>query len=187
MATLIAITLPSGWTELVSEPMADNTRVGRPGRWQFISNDDYLTWKLTANYLRSEYEAATGLRIDALHNFFLRANAAAFLVSDVQDNTAATRDGAGLILQVGANWRLMKRYGASGYVHPITRPGNDVVVSAGTLDFNTGIVTGISSAGTWTGSFKRPCVFAENGLKLQMTPNGIVTAVAVALEEQLEI
>lgn len=187
MATLIEISLPPDWTELTAEPWFDITRVGREGRWTFISNDDYAVWKYSVNYLRSDYETSATKRIDTLHNFFLRARAAAFLVDDPTDNTDATRDGAGLIVQVNGVWRLVKRYGANGYQHPVTRPNDDVVVSAGTLDFDTGIVTGISSAGTWTGGFKRPCVFQENGLKLQISPNGVVAAVNVALEEQLEI
>jgi len=187
MATLLEISLPEGWTELTSEPSRNLTRVGRSGRWTFIDNDDYAIWKFGVNYLRSDYETGAALRIDTLHNFFLRAVANAFLVSDPADNTAAKRDGAGLIVQVNGTWRLVKRYGASGYQHPITRPDVDVVLSAGTLDFDTGIVSGISSPGTWTGSFFRPCVFQENGLKLQISPNGTVAAVNVALEEQLEI
>jgi hypothetical protein len=187
MATLLEISLPDGWTELTAEPGFNITRVGRPGRWNFIVNDDYAYWKFGVNYLRSDYETAAAKRIDVLHNFFLRAAANAFLVSDPADHTDSDRDGNGLIVQVNGVWRLVKEYGSSGYRHPITRPDDDVVVSAGTLNFDTGVVSGISSPGTWTGSYFRPCVFQENGLKLQISPNGVVAAVNVALEEQLEI
>jgi len=191
MASFLNALLPSGYRGLTILPTANNTREGRPGRWTFIANDDFKTWKYEALYRRSWMEAEgvvdDSIRFNEVLNFFLRADAYCFLVDDPLDNTAAMGRGTGIIKQYGGAYRLFKRYGIDGYEHPITRPRNDVTVSAGTLDFNTGVVTGINAPGTWTGTFLKPCVFMQNGLRMEIGENGVCDVAAIALEQQLEL
>lgn len=186
MASFLNTLLPLGWTRISGGPKFNNTRVGRPGRWQVEQNDPYAIWEFQVSYLRSDYETAPELTIDNLYSFWLNSGAAyCFKVDDLMDNTVSANVGSGVIAQVNGVWRLMKQYD-SGYLHPITRPKSDVVVNAGTLDFNTGIVSGISAAGSWTGGFYRPMIFLEDSLKYDFAPNGEQN-LTLALQEQLEI
>jgi len=131
---------------------------------------------------------AEGISFDDLYSFFLVSKGCGFLVTDPIDNADSDKNGSGMILELNGTWRLFKRYTNQGltYDHPITRP-NDVTVNAGTLDPATGIVTGITEAGTWTGTFYRPMIFQENGLQFEFTPDGIIDALDLRLEEQLEV
>lgn len=186
MATLVEVALPSGWVAMEPEWDLDRTYVGRDGNYTIIKNCDYFAVKTTISYRRSEYETATDLRFDEVANFFRRLVGNAFLLTDPDDSTHNAQAGEGLILQVGGVWRLMKRYGgSSGYVHPITRP-NSVVLSAGTLG-PLGVVTGISSEGSWAGTYYRPTIFLPGGLKWTRRPDGIIEAMSVMVQEQLEI
>lgn len=186
MAELVEVALPAGWVSMEPEWDLPRSFIGRDGRWQIVTNDDYFHANMTIAYRRSEYETATGLRFDEVANFFRRLAGNAFLVTDPDDSTHSAQNGEGLIQQVNGTWRLTKRYGgASGYVHPITRP-NSVVLSAGTLGA-LGTVSGVSSAGTWTGTFHRPMIFLPGGLKWTRRPDGVIEAVSVQLQEQLEI
>ncbi len=171
--------------------MFDTTKIGRRGRWDFQVNDDYAVWQAGVSYLRSQYETADDLSFDDIYNFFLTTGALyAFLVEIVDDHHTSHRGGAGIVKLVNGAYRLFKRYtfGGRTYDHPITRPQNDVVLTGGSgLNFNTGVVSIANGSTTWTGSFWRPMIFMESGLKYSFGPDGIVQAIDLMLEEQLEI
>lgn len=192
MALTKSIQIPPGWTERTGGPMADLTRMGRPGRRHLQDNDPYCCWQFSVTYKRSEFEENEALRFDDVYAFFLVAKGYSFLVDDVKDNRADSNRGRGVILPLDGAYRLHKRYELAGeiYDHPITRPKPGAVVSQGVLQ-SGGVVTGIngynaSNPPTWTGGFLRPMIFAENGLSLRYTPDGMVEAISVALEENFE-
>lgn len=192
MALTKSIQIPPGWTERTGGPMADITRMGRPGRRHLQDNDPYCCWQFGVTYKRSEFEEDETLRFDDVYAFFLVAKGYSFLVDDVKDNRADGNRGRGVILLLNGVYRPHKRYEIAGevYDHPITRLKADVVVSQGTLQ-SSGIVTGInnynaSNPPTWTGGFLRPMIFGDNGLSLRYTPDGMVEAISVSLEENFE-
>jgi hypothetical protein len=188
MAQVKKIQLPEGWTDRTGGPMSDIIRMGRPGRRHLQDNDPLFCWNFTVSYKRTDFDEDAAARFEDIYAFFLVTKGFAFLVDDIADNTATANRGQGIIKQLNGVWRLWKRYSIFGavYDHPITRPKLDVVVSAGALDYDTGIVTGIGSEQTWIGGFKRPMLFSENGLRDRRTPGGIIEAFDVALEEQFE-
>ena len=192
MALTKSIQLPPGWTERTGGPMADITRMGRPGRRHLQDNDPYVCWQFSVTYKRSEFEETEALRFDDVYAFFLVTKGYSFLVDDVKDNLASSNRGRGVILLLDGVYRPHKRYQIAGevYDHPITRPLPDIALSQGFL-MPDGTVTGINNYNpnnppTWTGGFLRPMIFADNGLSLRYTPDGMIEAISVALEENFE-
>ena len=188
MATVNVITLPSGWKRITGDRRFDVTRVGRPGRWTLQQNDDFSVLQMTVSYLRSDFETVSKLRFDEIFSFFLNTGAATgFLVDDLFDNTTSARDGSGVVVEINGVLRLAKSYGT--YVHPITRPKSGVVLGGGAEGGTVGaggIVTG-ASAGTWTGGYYWPMIFADNGIKYTRNASGTVESFDVGLEEVLEV
>ena len=194
MAQVLEVQLPGGFTRIVGEPCFDTTRVGQIGRWDINQNDPFAVWKITVSYVRESADEDASRRFDGIYNFFLVTGASlAFEVDDPIDNTAEAIGGEGHVEQINGVYRLTKHYkfGALTYVHPITRPKTDVVLSGsaagGLLDHSTGIVSGINAPGRWSGGFCRPMVFQNQGLRYEADPSGIVRALDVPLEENLEI
>lgn len=189
MATVLTIELPTGYRKTTGGPVFDNIRTGKPGLW-VITTVPFAYWEFTVSYKRSQIPA----NFDEIYRFFLVTGAAyCFLVDDGFDNTATSQGGAGIVKLYGTDYRLFRRYsfGGQNYDHPVTRPKNDVVLAGGaaggTLDPNTGIVTGISGTGTWTGGYWRPMVMLENKLSFDRNPGMAVDGINVPLQEQLEI
>ncbi len=196
MATLQAVELPPGWKKIQGGPKFNNTRIMNSGGFVNIQqNWPYALWEFTVSYLRSDLETVNGNRFDDIYNFFLnRGGAYAFLVSDPTDYTAVMRAGTGHVVSISGVYRLVKRYpdisGSGYYTRIITRPTSPVVLgggaTGGTVDYTTGIVTGISSPGTWTGSFRIPMMFGDDKLNYECEPSGVITAMNVPLFENRE-
>lgn len=190
MATITEEIIPGGWVN-ANCSIRFNTTIAEQANG---FDESQINWpvallNIRVSYLRSAYESIPGLRFDDLYAFFCncRGMGYGFLVDDVIDNTDATCNGAGIIELVNGVYRLTKSYSAGSYRRYITRPKGDVVVSAGTLDFDTGIVTGISSAGTWTGSFQTPMRFASDDLSYGLLPDGTINVIEVPLREEREV
>jgi len=197
--------LPEGYTRLSDGGATfDITRVGRPGKWDINLNDPLAVWEFTVSYVRQEYLQRADQnnpqalleeneRFNKIYSFFLNiGSSVAFLVDDPLDNTDSAMNGSGTVELLDGVWRLGKRYGGPiGYWHPITRPKPDVVLGGGaangTLDPNTGVVSRIAAPGSWTGSFWRPMVFLNAKLGYEATPDGIIRAFSVPLQENLEL
>lgn len=192
--TLDTTPFPTGWTRYSGEARFNNTRVENPAGYVVINqNWPYALWSYEVDFLRSEYESQNDLRMDDLHNFFLnRAGARAFLFDDVFDDTHSDRRATAKVELIGGVYRLTKRYpdtvGGGYYTRLITRPRVGTIglqggAASGVLDYATGIVTGISSVGTWTGSFDVPCIFLDDGLKYEVGADGAVRGLTVKLRE----
>lgn len=194
MAQTLSAILPPGYVRLTGDLSFDVTKTGKKGLWDINQNDPFAVWELTVSYIREEFEDTPALRFDDIYSFFLVSGGAmAFLVDDPMDNTATARNGEGHVELFDGQYRLFKHYkfGPLVYVHPITRPKSGVILSGGaaggTLNQNTGIVTGISAPGRWDGGFYRPMIFAQSKLRYETDPAGLVRAFDVPLEENLEI
>lgn len=203
MAYQTALQLPPGYTRISDAgAMFDVTRAGRPGNWDLNQNDPFAVWEFTVSYVRQEYirdvDGANPAQIleanerfNKIYSFFLKvASSVAFLVDDPLDNWSTSMDGTGTVELIDGVYRLGKRYGT--YWHPITRPKGGTVVlgggaAGGTLNNNNGIVTGISSNGTWEGGFWRPMIFMNTKLSYEATPDGIIRAFSIPLQENLEL
>lgn len=179
---------------MIGEPWFDTTRAGQVGRWDINQNDPFAVWRLTVSYIRESFTDDSTEKFDSIYNFFLVTGASvAFMVDDPIDNTANAFGGEGHVEQINGIWRLVKvyKFGPLTYVHPITRAKADVVLSGGAaggvLNRSTGVVAGINAPGRWTGGFMRPMVFQNQGLRYETDPSGIVRAIDVPLEENLEI
>ena len=194
MALVQAVQLPPGWVKISGGPNFDATRTGRPGRMDINLNDPLTAWQIAASYNRPKDTPVEGTTFDQILAFFLATGSAfAFLVDDVVDDTDSANCGTGYVEEFNGVLRLTKHYSYSGlpdYVHPITRPKTGIVLSGGaaggTLDYTTGIVTG-AEAGNWTGGFYRPMIFTEAGIKYDYTPDNVVRAFTVMLQENFEV
>jgi uncharacterized protein (TIGR02217 family) len=121
---------------------------------------------------RAKYEV--GLRAmgkadtDALLAFFrvVKGRAHGFRFRDWSDYRVGA--GEGIVIQTAAGLQLAKLY-ASGDLQearPISKPAGTVILSAGTVDYATGLVTGGSLSSTWTGEFDIPVRFDTDEMKL---------------------
>lgn len=140
------------------------TRVMTGGGDEFVNTQ----WA----YGLGEWDIAEALRSTIERNSYSLKLLRKFLVATgyglygfrFRDPSDCTDEGGGVIKQIGAtsNGQLYKRYtaGSLTFDQIIQKPFSDVVVSGGTLNFNTGVVTG-SSSGTWTGHYDVPVRFAD--------------------------
>jgi hypothetical protein len=190
------IELPGGWVERSGGPNADLTRSGRPGRRHLQDNDPFFCWAFSVSYKRAKDEDEAAAKFDPVYAFFMVAKGFGFLVDDVADNTADANQGSGVVKLLNGVPRLHKRYTFETltYDHPITRPKDDVAVSAGTLDYGTGIVSDLdipedadedTVLATWDGGFLRPMLLIDAGLDDNRTPDGLIKMTA-RLEEIFE-
>ena len=192
MAFIQTLVLPGGWREMRGGAMPNYTVLGRPGHRAIQDNDPFMTWQIQVTYRRSDFEKQNNLRFDDIYNFWFKVKGGGFLVDDVFDNTSAARGNSGVVKWLDGKYRLFKRYGS--YEHPITRPKEDVVLggaaAGGALNSATGIVEGRAAGtpeGTWTGGFWRPMLCLPGGIEFTRSNTGLVEAVGVALEEQIEL
>lgn len=105
-------------------------------------------------------------------------------------------DGKGRVILVDGDYRLVKDYHESGdddtYTVNIYKPVSGTIAlaggaSGGTLDYETGIVTGEGvTTGTWTGQFDLWMHFVEENLgSLSLTPGGLFNWNGLSVMEEL--
>lgn len=128
-------------------------------------------WKFTIKYI----EKAEDFQ-DIIAFWLGRVGPAyAFLISDPADNSDG---GNGAVKLIDGEYRLVKNYPDEirPYTRIITRPINPVTLSgvSGTpvVDYTTGIVSGATSEGTWTGSFYVPVAFMSDSMDYDFKPAG---------------
>ena len=121
---------------------------------------------------------------DYLKQFFqdVKGSASVFLFADPIDNYASNTptisfnaQTQGVVYEVGGNKYLGKRYqlGDQFIIRPISRPVegtielfNNTVPTTGTIDYDTGLVTG--DATRWKGHFYIPCTFENDTLPVSI-------------------
>jgi len=177
-------TLPDGHTGLTGGPRFNNVLIeGESGQIDIVQRWPYALWEGTVSYVKSEVETVDKHRFSKLNNFFLnRQGAYGFLLRDKFDKAHSDQDATAHVELINGVYRLTKHYpdvvDGEYYTRKITRPDNPVVLTGdavgGTVDYETGIVTGIAAAGGWTGTFKVPCVFLEPKLERQVSNSGLV-------------
>src|SRR6476661_3114067 len=104
-------------------------------------------------------------------------------------------DGKGRVIEVDGVYRLVKDYHESGdddtYTVNIYKPVLGTIqllgdAVFGTVDYETGIGTGISSPGVWVGEFDLWMHFAEENLgALSITPGGLFNWNGLSVMEEL--
>jgi uncharacterized protein (TIGR02217 family) len=108
-----------------------------------------------------------------------------FLIDDPKDRAAQASEG--VVLQVGDDWILHKRYAVAGQSRDrkITRPRGtillyiDGVPASGTVDPDTGVVTWDTDpeegeVATWSGEFYVPVHFADDMIDWEIVASGDV-------------
>lgn len=97
----------------------------------------------------------------------------------LKDFTDFSDEGMGKVVLVDGVYRLVKEYPDYNDYNPyqrwITRPLTGTITLSGVggtpvIDYATGIVSGASSTGTWTGQYDVPCVFANDSCRPTYEP-----------------
>lgn len=203
------ILLPVGYRSLKGRPNWSTTiETDGGGGDESQINWDQALYEYDVVYLRSNFPD-TGA-FERLVTFFhgRRGRGYGFLVFDGNDNTDMWEgESQGLVKFIDGAYRLVKCYPdtVNPYYRLITRPIVDeevvdalaalnppqvasVVVlgggaAEGTLDPETGIVTGIEEEGTWSGSFLVPCRFVDDHLEYENQAAGMIISIEAQLEE----
>jgi uncharacterized protein (TIGR02217 family) len=127
--------------------------------------------------------------IDLLQAFFLAVagKANGFRLYDHKDNTFTNE---ALVLVSGSTYQLVKRYvsGANTYIRTITKPIGSPAVDytgtaladsvtfssgSGTVDYTTGLVSGVSGTPVASGKFHFPVRFDTDDLGIQIEESNI--------------
>jgi len=143
---------------------------------------------------RFKWDVATGLQSEAdylaLYGFFMArlGRLHSWRFRDWSDYQAPI--GSPVVAVPGAanTYRLAKAYpsGPVTFLRPITKPvAGSVTLSAGAVDYSTGIVSGGASV-TWSGDFDVCCRFDSDEWKLTLEQIAVGQATGIAIIEVRE-
>jgi uncharacterized protein (TIGR02217 family) len=131
-----------------------NTRVTRAG-----GGAEYRVqlWAYELGRWTVSYDARMPITYREMFRIFRTVGGMAnsFRAKDPIDFSVAGPEGKFIATSVSTEWQMVKRYsvGSSYQDRIITKPYSTATASAGSIDFDTGIVTNATMPASWSGSF----------------------------------
>jgi uncharacterized protein (TIGR02217 family) len=135
---------------------------------------EYPLWSFSLQYRRKS------ANFRDVQGFWMarRGRAYGFFFNDPTDNTD---EGMGSVKLVGSDYRIVKTYPDKDNYSPvsrlITRPVSGTVDLSAvtgtdmTVDYTTGIVSGVTAEGACTFDFHAPCIFTNDSCMPTYSPN----------------
>lgn len=140
-------------------------------------------WLNNRHYYDASYGVKTMDQLQSLISFFneARGRLHGFRYKDWVDYTD---DGIGEVIDVGGTLYLGKVYGTTNaYRRIISKPVNGTITCAGaTINYSTGVVTGVAAGTAWTGEFDVPVRFDTDELSINID-NYLIGSTSVPLVE----